>query len=251
MFAAIIILAAIALAGLWPQHSKGTTTTYIFDPVEEQWVKTVVDVSLPPNPDGSQPRGSHTIIIRLSEDNPIKTIWIQEVLVIGDSSSSPLLEIDGDSNSSGSSSIQIGTLLLQHLDAEELEIHDTKVVSMALENVVAEDDELDIDVEIVNVIGSGRGGASTLFIGVSRQTLRGRIDDLFTLGDLDPGISSDETGLRVDRIRILGPSSGRGFIENLIIRRSAVFGKIEIKDVEIRNLFLDDVTLGDLSSGGG
>ncbi len=249
ILAAIIILAAIALAGTLSQNSRTpleTTSTYTFDPIEEQWVKAVTTISLPPNPDGSQPKGSHTVIIRLQEDNPIKTIWIEEALIIGDELVSPLLDIDGDPISSSISSIRICTMLLQHVDAEELEFHDTEVVRLTMENVVADGDELDIDVEVVNVIGCGRGGASTLFLGVSREDVQLRVIDLLDLDDLVPGISSDETGLRVDHIRILGPDSGNGSIENLIIRRTSVFGKIEVEDVEIKDLFLKNVTIDDL-----
>ncbi len=257
MFAAIIILAVVALAGTWSPNGPDpieTTSTYTFDPVEEQWVKSVKTISLPPNPDGSQPQGSHTVIIRLDAGNPIKTIWVEEALVIGVSGGTPLLELDGDPNFSGTSTIRICTMVLQKVDAEELEVHDTEVVRVTLENVVAEDDELDIDVEVVNVIRCGRGGSSTLFVGVSREGLIDRISGFLSFEELEVGVDipSNDTGVRVDRIRILGPDSGEAFIENLIIRRTSVFGKIEVKDVKIKDLFLIDVTLDDdLENSGG
>lgn len=68
------------------------------------------------------------------------------------------------------------------------------------------------------------------------------IDEFF---DFPQGLPRRETGLRVDRIVIVGPPGSDGFIEHLIVRQTSVFGKIDIEDVEIQNLILKDVTLDD------
>ncbi len=243
---------ALVLGGigvLWAQNHQSidNTTVYHYDPVEEQWVKTVLEIPIPDNPDGSSPPGHHTIEIYLSEDNPVKTILIEAALIIDRSGGSgPLLEIKGhEPTGGGDGKINIGTLAFIEVDAEELEI-DADVVRITLENVVAEDDELDLELDIVNVVRIGRGAASTLLLGLSRGSLLEKFgtagDDL----DLDrrrQGVTSRETGLRVDRIRIIGPDSGTGFVETIVILQSSVFGKIEVDDVKIQDLILEQVSL--------
>ncbi len=151
----------------------------------------------------------------------------------------------GRHTSGSSGNIVICNLLLQKVDAEELEIDEAHVARMELINVVADDDELDIDVEVKNAVRCGRGGASVLFLGVGRQELADKIVDIDEFFDFPQGLPRRETGLRVDRIVIVGPSGGDGFIEHLIVRQTSVFGKIEIEDVEIQTLTLKDVTLDD------
>jgi hypothetical protein len=248
----VFIITAATVLTLFYQRSQAATdtvTTYSFDPAQERWVKINHSVRLPSNPDGSQPRSSHTLEIQLDDDNPVKAIWIEEALIIddGDGDGGSLLEIDGDPNSSDST-IRICNLVLHKVDAEELEIDDTEVVRLDAVNVVGEDSELDIDVEVVNVIRCGRGGASTLFLGVRREDLIDKIANVILRTEdreILRGIPRRETGIRVDRIRIEGPSDGDGFIEHLVIRHTSVFGKIEIRDVEIQNVLLMDVTVED------
>ena len=250
-FVLFLVLAAI-LAGtimLWAQslRSVDNTTVYHYDRVEDRWVKTVLEVVLPDNPDGSHTQGHHTIEIYLDEDNPVKAILIEEALIIDESGGTgPLLEIKGhDPAGGGDGKINIGTLAFIEVDAEELKI-DADVVRVTLENVVAEGGELDLDLTIVNVVRIGRGAASTLLLGLSRSSLLEKFgtasDDL----DLDrrrQGVTSRETGLRVDRIRIIGPDSGTGFVETIIILQSSVFGRIEVDNVKIQNLILQEVSL--------
>ncbi len=245
---ALGVIAAVTLATVTVLSSLSSaqslvTTSYRFDPINEEWVKTVETEKLPPNPDGSQPKGSHTIVIYLDEDEPVKGIWIEEALIIGDGSG-PLLEVRGRHSATSSGKIVICNLLMQKVDAEELEI-DAKVAHAEFINVVADDDELDIDIEVKNVIRCGRGGASVLFLGLGRRELADKIIDIDEFFDFPQGLPDRETGLRVDRIVIIGPSGGDGFIEHLIIRQTSVFGKIEIEDVEIQTLTLKDVTLDD------
>ncbi len=253
IFGLILVLAAI-LAGtvvLWAQNQRSVdnTTIYRYDPVEEQWVKTVLEIVLPENPDGSRPTGHRTIEIHLDEDNPVKTILIEETLIIDESGGTgPLLEIKGhEPSGGGDGKINIGTLAFVEVDAEELEIT-ADVVRVTLENVVAEDDELDLDLNIVNVVRIGRGAASTLLLGISRDSLLdklGTTDEDLDLERRRRGVTRRETGLRVDRIRIIGPDSGTGFVEVLVVLQSSVFGKIEVDDVRIQDLILEQVSLDD------
>lgn len=253
IFGLIFILVAVLVGTgmLWAQNRQSidNTTIYHYDSVEERWVKTVLEIPIPENPDGSRPPGHRTIEIHLDEDNPVKAILIEEVLIIDESGGTgPLLEIKGhDPAGGGDGKINIGTLAFIEVDAEELKI-DADVVRVTLENVVAEDDELDLDLNIVNVVRIGRGAASTLLLGISRASLIekfGTADDDLELERRRRGITGRETGLRVDRIRIIGPDSGTGFVETLIILQSSVFGKIEVDDVKIQDLVLEQVSLDD------
>ncbi len=253
IFGLIFVLAAVLVGTgvLWAQNQRSTdnTTVYRYDPVEERWVKTVLEIPIPDNSDGSRPPGHHTIEIHLDEDNPVKAILIEEALIIDESGGTgPLLEILGhDPAGLGDGKINIGTLAFIEVDAERLEI-DADVVRVTLENVVAEDDELDLDLNIVNVVRTGRGAASTLLLGISRFSLLekfGTASDDLELERRRRGITGRETGLRVDRIRIIGPDNGTGFVETLVILQSSVFGKIEVADVKIQDLILEQVSLDD------
>ncbi len=245
----VVVLAVVVVLAAWVQArpSIDDLTIYRFDPVREQWVKTVVKTATPDNPDGSQPSSHHTIEIYLDEDNPVKSILIEEALIIDKSGGTgPLLEIIGhDPSGGGDGKINIGTLAFIEVDAEELEI-DADIMRLSMENVVAEDDELDLDLDIVNVVRIGRGASSTLFLGISRQSLQEKFGTASQDLDLDRrrrGVTGRETGLRVDRIRIIGPDSGTGFVELLVILQSSVFGKIKVDDVKIQDLILEQVSL--------
>jgi hypothetical protein len=221
-----------------PQPTKAVTTTYTYDEEQERWVKAVAEQELPKNPDGTFPKGSNTIEIRLDENDPVKKIIIAETLIIR--GNEPLLEIAGHDLTGTSGKLNIGTLTFEKVDAEELDI-DADVVRVSIANVAAEDNELDLDLEVVNVVRTGRGGPSALYIGINPG------DDIPDLTD-DPRVTfsdRDKKGLRVDRIRILGPDTGTGFIETLTVRDSSVFGRIEVKDVEVQNLVLQDIFLDD------
>jgi hypothetical protein len=233
----ITVFSVVGIAAQ-PQPTKVVTTTYSYDEEQERWVKSVLEQELAANPDGSYPKGSNTLIIRIDENDPVKKIVIAEALIIR--GNEPLLEIAGHDTTGTTGKLNIGTLTIKKVDAEELDI-DADVVRTSIANVAAEDNELDLDLEVVNVVRTGRGGPSSLYIGINPG------DDLPDLTD-DPRVSfstRDKKGLRVDRIRILGPDTGTGFIETLTVRDSSVFGRIEIKNVEVQELVLQDIFLDD------
>ncbi|MBI2917274.1 MAG: hypothetical protein HYY01_04695 [Chloroflexi bacterium] len=249
MWVVVAVLTVAAASGVVAEvgHLRANaamdrTTTYKYDPVAERWVRSEETVRLPPNQDGTQPQGSNTIVIELRANDPVKEITIDEALIIG--GTQPLLEIAGQSGQFGSGKLRICTLTFDTVEAERLDI-DADVVRVKIENVVAEDNELDLDLEVVNVVRCGRGAASVLKLGVV-HTLDDKDSNNNGNGD-GPRVSKRgrETGLRVDRIRILGPQSSVGFVENLTVIRSSVFGRIEVRDVEIQELVLKNVSLDD------
>ncbi|MDP3879868.1 MAG: hypothetical protein Q8Q07_06150 [Dehalococcoidales bacterium] len=245
----LVLVAVLGGTGfIWAQNRQSTeniTTYYRFDPGEERWVKAVVKTGIPENPDGSVSPGHHTIEIFIDENNPVKEILIEETLVIDRSGNltGPLLEIKGH-ESGGTGKLNIGTLALIEVDAEELKI-DADIMGVTIEKVVAEEDEIDLDLRVVNVVRTGRGAASSLLLGISRDQ---RLEKFGTGEKIElgrRGFTAREAGLRVDRIRIIGPESGTGFIETLIIKQSSVFGKIEVDDVKIQDLILKQISLDD------
>ncbi|MBI2832496.1 MAG: hypothetical protein HYX79_09595 [Chloroflexi bacterium] len=218
--------------------SEAKTTVYRYDPINERWVKSETSEKLPQNPDGTQPPGSNTVIIRIDGNEPVKEIIIFEALVIH-GANEPLLEINGH-DVGGSGKLRIGELQFAKVDAQRMEIKDTDVMRLNMANVVAKDTELDLDVNVVNVVRVGRGATSTLIIGAKRADLA-----QLSLLEIDKSmmLSAQETGGRIDRLRILGPSSGVGYVERILIVRSSVFGNIEVRNTAIQDLILRDVSL--------
>lgn len=245
----LVLVAILAGTGvLWAQSQQSVDnhTVFRYDRTNDRWVKTVMETVIPDNPDGTHPPGHHTIEIYIDEDNPVKEILIEEALIIYPSGSGePLLEIKGhEPSASGNGTLNIGTLSFLNVDAEEMKI-DADIMRVTLQNVVANDDELDLDLRVVNVVRTGRGAASSLLLGLNRVQ---RQDKFFTGEDIgvgSRGFTEREAGLRVDRIRIIGPDSGTGFVELITIKQSSVFGKIEVDDVEIQDLVLQQVVLDD------
>ncbi|MBI4267487.1 MAG: hypothetical protein HY662_01730 [Chloroflexi bacterium] len=249
----IIALVGVLAIGLMSlsraRVPKDVLDTYTYDAVAEKWVRSAFSTPVPTGTDGRPQRpASHTIEIRLDGDNPIKEIIIQETLVInpGDVSGNPLFEIIGH-DTGGSGKINIGELTIKEVDAERLKI-DADVVATNIQRVAAQDNELDLDLDAVNVVRTGRGGVSSFFLGVSRRetlTKFSTLPDEFT-GERNRGLTADEAGLRVDRIRIIGPSSNStAFVERLTFMQSSVFGEIRVRDVAIQELILKDIFLDD------
>lgn len=250
-----IVLLLTGGVGTWvaidEDTPKDVTTTYFYDPENEQWIKNEVVVKLPDSPNGTKPKGTNTIIIRVQEDNPVKLIWIAETAIIRKGvATTPLLEINGDEFNTTSSKLNIGQLLFKEVDAQDFRAdNNVEVMRFSLSNVVAEDDELKLDLDIVNTVRIMRGAASSLFLGQSRRDADDIGENLIDVERTDGisflAINARENGLRVDKIRILGPSTGIGFIEDIVVWRTGVDGEIEIKNVEIQDLVLKDVVLDD------
>jgi hypothetical protein len=254
---AVPLLVVGASASRADKPPQATLTTYHYDRNKDLWVRDIQTVYLADNTEGpsntagngvaspaDQARqGSNTLIISLDADNPVKQIVIFEALITGANASQPILEIAGHDSAGSSGKINIGTLLFRQVDAEELKI-DADAVRVQLQNTVAEDNELDLDIHAVNVVRTARGGPSSLLLGFRRS-------ELADILDRDLGLATDtvffpnETGLRIDRIRILGPSSGTAFVERIVIMRTSALGKIEVRDVRIQDLILRDVTVDD------
>jgi hypothetical protein len=47
----------------------------------------------------------------------------------------------------------------------------------------------------------------------------------------------------MNQVAILGPDGDDGFIETLILDHSSVFGRVELRNLQIKELIIDSVTV--------
>ncbi|OGO36591.1 MAG: hypothetical protein A2147_09065 [Chloroflexi bacterium RBG_16_57_8] len=190
------------------------TVTYSYDGKAESWVENGKAVGLAQGNNSPTPAPANTLIIQLQADTPIKEIIIDEGFVTG--GADPILDIDGDPDDVGGGAIRIGTLTMDTVDARRLQIRDTQVVSSNMTNVVAQDNELELNFQTVTVVFVERGASSVL-----------------TLKDF-----------RADRVRILGVGGGVDtHLERLTVTRSSFVRTIRIEDTKIDSLILKNVSL--------
>jgi hypothetical protein len=187
--------------------------------------------------------GSSSITANLLPNEPVKEIAAREVLLVGGSPLEPALEIAGqDDLATGTTGrIVICKLVVRKVDARELVAVNVKVQSLSAVNTVLPP-LLDIVVDPALVVDCGRGGIAVLALGV----------ESLDLGDLqaETGQGSTTTvntgrreGVRLNQLRILGPPDTEGFIETLVLERSSVFGRIELRNLQIKELVLESVTV--------
>ncbi len=240
--AALVVLSACGQSN----DGKTVTTTYAYDPASAQWVKNVEAVAQVAQEEGATPVPSNTIEIFLDEEEPVKAIIIAEALIR--KGTQPLLEIAGQPNSVTSTrgDIRICNLIIKDVDAEELDIHDTEAVSFDSLDVAAKDNELDVEIEPVNVARCGRGGTSVISLGVERGDLDIENVEVNNNSSLLAILGkTKDSGLKVDRVRILGPEGKSGYVETVIVLRTSVFGRIEVRDVKVQDLLLNGISLDD------
>ena len=124
--------------------------------------------------------------------------------------------------------------------ANNVEINSLSAVDIAVPNplLVA----LNGIVNPALVVDCGRGGDAVLALGVESLEL----GDLQTETDQGPTaavITEGREGVRLNQLHILGPPGAEGFIETLVLERSSVFGRIELRNLQIKELVLESVTV--------
>jgi len=185
--------------------------------------------------------GSSTITATLLPNEPVKEIAAREVLLVG-SLLEPTLEIAGqDDPAAGTTGrIVICKLVLRKVDARELAAVNVEIKILSAVDTVAP--PLNGLVNPNLVVDCGRGGIAVLALGV----------ESLEQGDLQAGTAQGPTaavntegreGVRLNQLRILGPPGAEGFIETLVLERSSVFGRIELRNLQIKELVLDSVTV--------
>jgi hypothetical protein len=190
--------------------------------------------------------GSSTITARLLPNEPVKEIAAREVLLVG-SPQEPTLEIAGqDDPAAGTTGrIVICKLVLRKVDARELAAVNVEAKILSAVDISVPNPLLVALNGLVNpglVVDCGRGGTAVLALGV----------ESLELGDLQTGTQQGPTaavntdgreGVRLNQLHILGTPGAEGFIETLVLERSSVFGRIELRNLQIKELVLDSVTV--------
>ncbi len=170
-------------------------------------------------------------------------------LQVDSSSTNAELEISGSTSTDEngvtlSGKIRICNLVFLDVEAENFEVSNTDTDTLLLDTIdVPAGNVLGVEILPANTDRCGKGGVSVLSLG--EEIPSG--EEPLQLGEAGLASSIVTTGgrqgLRAARIRILGPPGGTGFIENLIIKRSSVFGKIKLQDLEIQDLILQDLVV--------
>ena len=157
------------------------------------------------------------------------------------------VEIAGqdDSVTGLSGSIVICKMIIRKVDIEELFVENVVASHVTVVNF-ASDQELKIIVNPVNVIRCGRGGVGVLALGTETPEDPGLLD-LFPVADALGSVrvfsTQGKEGVRMNQVSILGPDGYDGFIETLILDHSSVFGRVELRNLKIKELIIDSVTV--------
>jgi len=191
--------------------------------------------------------GPSTITARLLPNEPVKEIAAREVLLVG-SPQEPTLEIAGQDDTAGTTGrIVICKLVLRKVDARELAAFNVEIKSLSAVNTFVP--SLNIlnpaPLDIVNpgpVVDCGRGGTAVLALGV-KSLEQGDLQAQTGQGPTTAVNTEVREGVRLNQLRILGPTGAEGFIETLVLERSSVFGRIELRNLQIKELVLDSVTV--------
>src|SRR6185369_8790193 len=227
------------------------TTTVNWDSVNQRWVDTAKSVQLA---DGGLSSSRSTLEVKLPPDEAVKQVFVSEVQLVN-SPSEPTLLIAGRDDSLHpldplnpfnfhSGKIVICTMVVRKVDIEELIVENVQASRVTVVDFASEHG-LDVEVTPVNVIRCGRGGVGVLALGAETSEN----------GDLVPfgiGVSQDavrvfntegKEGVRMNQVSILGPEGRDGFIETLVLDHSSVFGRVELKNLKIKELIIESVTV--------
>jgi hypothetical protein len=215
-----------------------TTTTVNWDSAKQLWVDTAHSALAV---DGSS--SSSTLVVELPPNEAVKQVVAREAQLVN-SPSEPTLEIAGrhDSVTGSSGSIVICNLIVRKVDIEELVVENVQASRVTVVDFASEHG-LDITVNPVNVIRCGRGGVGVLALG-AETTENG---DLLTLGTSLGAVrvfsTNGKEGVRMNKVRILGPVGFDGFIESLVLDHSSVFGRVELRNLKVKELIIESVTV--------
>jgi len=239
---ALLLAACGGGGGTTSDSPQVKTTTVNWDSVNQRWVDTSSVALLV---DGST-RSSSTLEVKLPPEEAVKQVVVREVQLVN-TPSEPTLKIAGrdDLLTSSSGSITICTMIVRKVDIEELIVENVQASHVTVVDFASEHG-LDISVTPVNVIRCGRGGVGVLALG-AETTENGNLLDLFPIADLLGEVrvfrTEGKEGVRMNKVEILGPEGHDGFIETLVLDHSSVFGRVELKNLKIKDLIIDSVTV--------
>jgi len=222
------------------------TTNVTWDSVNQSWVETS---SLALIVDGST-RSSSELKVELPADEAVKQVVVTEVQLVN-SHSEPTLKIAGRDSLGAdgvtilsSGDITICTLVVRKVDIEELVVENVQASRVTVVDFASEHG-LDVKITPVNVIRCGRGGVGVLALGAETSENGDLLD--FGIGVSQDAVrffnTAGKEGVRMNKVEVLGPEGGDGFIETFIIDHSSVFGKVELKNLKIKELIIESVTV--------
>jgi hypothetical protein len=241
------LLAACGGGGGTTEDSPQVKTTAVnWDSANQSWVETsslalIVDPST---------RSSSNLEVELPANEAVKQVVVTEVQLVN-SPSEPTLKIAGQDSKDpitdtiiSSGYITICTLVVRKVDIEELVVENVQASRVTVVDFASEHG-LDVKITPVNVIRCGRGGVGVLALGAETS----ENGDLLDFGI---GVSQDQVrffntagkeGVRMNKVQILGPKGDDGFIETLILDHSSVFGLVALRNLKIKELIIDSVTV--------
>jgi hypothetical protein len=136
-------------------------------------------------------------------------------------------------------------MVIRKVDIEALVVENVQASHVTVVDFASEHG-LDITVNPVNVIRCGRGGVGVLALGTETTEDPGLLD-LFPVADALGAVrvfsTQGKEGVRMNQVAILGPDGDDGFIETLILDHSSVFGRVELRNLKIKELIIDSVTV--------
>jgi len=219
---------------------QAKTTAVKWDSANQRWVDTAKTAQSV----GSS--SSSTLVVELPPDEAVKQVVVREVQLVN-SPTEPTLEIAGrdDSVTSSSGTITICRMVIRKVDIQELLVENVEASRVTVVDFASQHG-LDITINPVNVIRCGRGGVGVLALGTETTEDVGLLDR-FPIADLIGAgrvfNTEAKEGVRMNQVAILGPSGFDGFIETLILDHSSVFGRVELKNLRIKELVIDSVTV--------
>lgn len=238
---ALLLAACGGGGGTTADSPQDKTTSLTWDSANQSWVETS---SLALIVDGST-HSSSELKVELPADEAVKQVVVTEVQLVN-SPSEPTLKIAGrdDSLTSSSGYITICTLVVRKVDIEELVVENVQASHVTVVDFASEHG-LDVKITPVNVIRCGRGGVGVLALGAETSENADLLD--FGIGVSQDAVrffrTTGNEGVRMNKVEVLGPEGDDGFIETFIIDHSSVFGKVELKNLKIKELIIESVTV--------
>lgn len=219
------------------------TTTVNWDSVNQRWVDTS---SVALIVDGST-SSSSVLEVKLPPNESVKQVVAREVQLVN-SPSEPTLEIAGrdDSVTGSSGNIVICTMVVRKVDIEELIVENVQASRVTVVDFASEHG-LGVTVNPVNVIRCGRGGVGVLALGAETTENADLLLGLFPVADALGAVrvfsTAGKEGVRMNQVSILGPEGYDGFIETLFLDHSSVYGRVKLRNLKIKELIIDSVTV--------
>jgi hypothetical protein len=236
-----LLLAACGGGGGTTTDSPQVKTTAVnWDSANQHWVDTAKSVQAVT---GSS---SSTLVVELPPEEAVKQVVVREVQLVNSPTEPTLLIAGQDDSVTGSSgSITICRLVIRKVDIEELIVENVQASRVTVVDFASEHG-LDITLNPVNVIRCGRGGVGVLALGAETTENVDLLDPfphVDVLGAVRVFSTEGKEGVRMNQVAILGPQGFDGFIETLIIDHSSVFGLVELRNLKIKELIIDSVTV--------